>query len=56
MIKESLSPTSPLPRIMPFLFSPYVTYPPCFKVRLINFKASPVICFGQPPSKYHSCF
>jgi len=56
IIIESLFPTSPLPRILPFLLSPYVTKSSCFIFKFINFGASPNICFEKLLSKYHSCF
>jgi len=48
--------TSPLPRILPLLLSPYVTYPSCLIFKLTNFEASLVICLEQPLSNYHSCW
>ena len=45
IIIESWLPTSPLPRILPSLLSPYVTKPFCLIFKFINFEASPVICF-----------
>ena len=55
MIKTSLSPIEPLPRILPLLLSPYVTCPSYLKVMLTNFDLSSVIGFEQPLSRYHCC-
>jgi len=55
MIKILLSPIEPLPRILPLLLSPYVTWPSYLKVMLINFDLSPVTCFEQPLSRYQCC-
>jgi len=47
--------TKPLPRILPLLLSPYLTWPSCLKMMLTNFDLSPVMCFEQPLSRYHCC-
>ena len=53
--KILLSPIEPLPRILPLLLSPYVTWPSCLKKMLTKFDLSPAMCFEQPLSRYHCC-
>ena len=51
--KVFLSPIVHLPRILPLLLSPYVTWPSFLRSRLTNLLLSPVMCLEQSLSRYH---
>ncbi|CAL0319919.1 unnamed protein product [Lupinus luteus] len=53
IVVEGGFPILTTPRILPLLYSPYVTYPLSLGVRKENLLLSPVMCFEQPLSKYH---
>jgi len=46
-----------VPMILPDWLPPNFTFPPSFIVRVRNIKFSPIVCLGQPLSRYHDfCF